>query len=377
MRNISYLIKPASSLCNLRCKYCFYENESINREKASFGVMNEETALNVINKGYQSLDGQGHISFAFQGGEPTTAGIDFFKFFVNEAKRLKPDNVDISFSIQTNGILIDDEWAKFFKKENFLVGLSIDGNKKLHNKYRVYSNNKETFDRVICAMETFKRHKVDFNALCVVTKDCAQNPKAIYESLKRLGFEYMQFIGCLDFIEVERGSLPWSLSPEDYGKFLCELFDLWYEDWEKGHYHSIRLFDDYINILLNSPYSTCATCGRCGGYFVIEANGDVYPCDFFCLDNWKVGNINFSSLDELRTSSKFEEFLAFGKDKPTKCLNCKYRRLCNGGCKNDWIKKEDQYENYYCSSFYQLFEHAYPRMRYIAEQELLARTNKY
>lgn len=374
MRMINFLIKPASSLCNLRCKYCFYVDEAANRSCASMGIMSKETATELIRSAYRQIEPGGWVSFAFQGGEPTVAGLDFFRFFVRTAEQEKPDRVHISFSIQTNGMLLTEEWAEFFHDKKFLVGISLDGFKELHDLHRVDADGNGTWKRLCNSVTLLQKHWVDINALCVVTKRCACSPRKAYETLKKLGFQYMQFIACLDPIGQDRGCMPWSLTPEDYGKFLCQLFDLWYQDWEKGQYHSIRLFDDYIHLMLgDTGASTCATCGQCGGYFVVEADGSVYPCDFFALDDWKAGQIGVQSLSEIADSQPFRRFLTWGTDKPSECKACRWRQLCNGGCKNDWITEHGNSRNYYCSSFQMLFRYAESRMLRIAKCEWEAR----
>lgn len=289
MRNVNLLIKPASSLCNLRCRYCFYADEAKNRACPSMGIMREETVELLLREAYRCVEERGAVSFAFQGGEPTLAGLDFFRRFVERARALRPPRVEISFSIQTNGTLLDEEWAAFFRQEDFLVGISLDGFPEAHNSHRVDAEGKGTWNRAVRNLALLKKHRVKVNALCVVTGQCARSPQQAYQNLKKLGFDFLQFIACLDPIGEARGGQPWSLEPEAYGRFLCRLFDLWYRDWESGQYHSIRLFDDQIRLLLGDSGSTCATCGQCGAYFVVEGDGSVYPCDFFALDEWRLG----------------------------------------------------------------------------------------
>lgn len=373
MKTVSFLIKPASSLCNLRCRYCFYADEAKNRTQASMGFMREETAELLIREAYSAVDPRGSVSFAFQGGEPTLAGLSFLRRFTEQAKELKPSGVSISFSIQTNGILLDEDWAHFFLEEDFLVGISLDGCPDLHNLYRIDAEEKNTWNRIIKNVALLQKTGVKINALCVVTGQCARSPQKVYQTLKKLGFRYMQFIACLDPIGEERGSRPWSLKPEAYGQFLCRLFDLWYRDWEAGDYHSIRLFDDYIHLLLGDGGSTCATYGQCGGYFVVEADGSLYPCDFFTLDEWQMGKLGEKSLTEIAESEIFRRFLTRGTEKPEECAACPWRILCNGGCQNDRSLAEDGIHNYYCSAFRKLFEYAGERMQKIARVELAER----
>ncbi len=373
MKRVSFLIKPASSLCNLRCRYCFYADEAQNRQQASLGVMREETAECLLREAFTAVDPRGAVSFAFQGGEPTLAGLDFFRRFTARTRELKPPGVQIDYSIQTNGTLLDAEWARFFRDEDFLVGVSLDGFPDLHNLYRVDAGGKDTWNRAAKNAALLMKAGVRVNALCVVTGPCARSPQKVYQNLKKAGFDYIQFIACLDPIGEERGGRPWSLKPAAYGKFLCELFDLWYRDWERGDYHSIRLFDDYIHLLLNEGGSACATCGQCGGYFVVEADGSVYPCDFFALDAWRLGKLGEQSIAELAESETFRRFLAWGTEKPAECAVCLWRKLCSGGCKNDWVQTSEGSHNYDCTAFRMLFEHAGERMLRIAQAEYAQR----
>ena len=365
MRFINFLIKPASSLCDCRCRYCFYEDESNKRTQKSCGIMAEAVVDALLDKAMKGIDPEGEISFAFQGGEPTLAGLDYFKHFVAKAKKRKSQGVSLHFAIQTNGLTLDSEWAKFFHEEGFLVGLSLDGTEEIHNANRMDAQGKGTYQRVKKAYELLTSYHVETNILSVVTASMASQGKEVYESLKKLGCRYLQFIACLDPIGEKRGGRPYSLTPDAYGKFLCDTFDAYYGDWKKGDYHSVRLFDDYIHILLNDGASTCATCGRCGAYFLVEADGSVYPCDFYALDAWKGGNILHQSLQEIVHSPVFVSFLEEGKKKPEECYRCHYRKLCNGGCKNDW---QDGH-NYYCFSFLRLFDYASERILEIARTE--------
>ena len=301
------------------------------------------------------------------------AGLEFFQKFVEKARALCPKDVVISFSIQTNGMLLDETWAEFFRQERFLVGISLDGFKDNHNRYRTDSKGNSTWNRVVKAVRLLQKHRVEINALCVVTGPCARSPEKVYQGLKKLGFGFIQFIACLDPIGSERGTMPFSLTPEAYGKFLCRVFDLWYEDWKQGNYHSVRLFDDYIHILLGDGASTCATCGRCGAYFVVEGDGSVYPCDFYVLDKWKMGCLGEKSLLELADSEQAKAFLSWGTDKPEECGSCRWKNICNGGCKNDWGYESEAPHNYYCKSFRTLLSHAETRLVEIVQAECAAR----
>ena len=373
MKNVNLLIKPASSLCNLRCEYCFYEDEAQNRTQRSMGVMKEELADELIRQVFEAVDPDGAVSFAFQGGEPTVAGLPYFRHFAEKVKQHRPPRVRVSFAIQTNGTLLNEDWAQFLKAEGFLVGLSVDGFREAHEAHRVDAEGNGTWKRVLTAKALLDQYAVDYNALCVVTGHCARHPEKAYGSLKNLGFRYIQFIACLDPIGHDRGQEPWSLTPERYGRFLCRVFDLWYRDWVQGNYRSIRLFEDYVHVLLGDGASTCATCGKCGSYLVLEGDGSAYPCDFFVLDHWKIGSIGEMSIADMAASEKTAAFLHWGSVKPVECAACPYGVICNGGCKNDWYTDETGSHNYFCASFRELLDHALPRLQQIARAELAAK----
>ncbi|MBQ7281629.1 MAG: radical SAM protein, partial [Spirochaetales bacterium] len=247
LSQLSFLIKPASSLCNLRCKYCFYEDESENRNQKCYGIMSAETTDRLIASAVDATCDGAMISVGFQGGEPTVAGLDYFRHFLEEEKKYPSRR--FTHSIQTNGYALDESWASFLAQNNFLVGISVDGYKDLHDLHRFTPSGEGSFDRIAYNLELLKKHKVEFNALCVVTRQCTERPHRVYNRLKAMGFEYLQFIACLDPIGAERGKQSYSLNPEDYGRFLCATFDDWYKDWKEGHFTSVRQFDDYIHIL--------------------------------------------------------------------------------------------------------------------------------
>lgn len=369
MKHVNLLIKPASSLCNLRCRYCFYADVAENRTVPNMGIMSLETAEKLIAGAFNAVDARGSINFAFQGGEPTVAGLSFFKDFVQLVdKRGKPD-IHVSYSMQTNGTHIDSDWADFFYKNNVLVGLSIDGTKDLHDLNRIDSHQSGTYNKVSKALRLLQKSNVSVNLLCVVTGSTARHPLKVYASLKKLGVTHLQFIPCLDPLEQKRAAMPFSLTPQGYGDFLCGLFDAWYHDWESGQYTSIRLFDDYVHLAMGFPSGTCSTTGRCGGYVVAEGDGSLYPCDFYVLDQWKLGSISDASLTDIAGCALATQFIDESLVKPNKCSACQWYGLCNGGCKRDWVNLEGNLENYYCSAFKQFFFHAAQRIEYIAQVE--------
>jgi uncharacterized protein len=370
MNAINLLIKPASGYCNMRCRYCFYHDEGNNRSRNNTMIMTGDTAGKLIASALEAASDAG-VTFAFQGGEPTLAGLDFFVFFTQEVKRQNKKNVPVSYAIQTNGLELDENWVKLFLDNHFLVGISTDGSMALHDELRPDNKGNGTWKRVTDNLKMLLDAGVDVNLLCVVSRQCADDPEGVYRNLRNLGVRYLQFIPCLDPIKEKRGSMDYSLLPSQYGDFLCRTFDLWYRDWIYGDYTSIRLFEDYVHLLMGLPSSTCATSGSCGSYLVVEGDGTAYPCDFYCLDEWELGNINTSGVDELLGAVKEKEFLEEGLNIPEPCLECEYRAICSGGCKRDWEILEDGTKvNYFCESFKALFKHALPGMKEIALEEM-------
>lgn len=374
MKAISLLIKPASSLCNMRCRYCFYADVAQLRSVKSYGLMSLEVAEQIVRSAFACAERGGSIMFAFQGGEPTLAGLPFFHAFLELEQRYRKPGVSVRHSIQTNGYLLDDAWARFFAENGFLVGLSVDSSRELHDKYRLDSSGEGTWQTVTRALRALQRQKAEYNLLCVVTRDCARRAQTAYRALQKLGGAYLQFIPCLDGLEAERGEEGYSLTPELYGKFLCSLFDAWYLDWKKGTYTSIRLFDDYVHLMMGQSSGSCATSGQCGSYLVVEADGSLYPCDFYVLDEWCLGMVSRCSLEEASRSQRALEFLAEGQRRPTSCGTCRWLDICWGGCKRDWQRQNGQCQNYFCAAFQRFFAYAYPRLQEIAAAELRAQS---
>ena len=369
MKNLNFLIKPASSLCNMRCRYCFYADEAAMRSFASAGKMTDETADALLRQAFGNAERGGQVTFSFQGGEPTVAGLDFFRRFMARAAESCPPGVRVNYALQTNGLVIDDEWAEFLAQNHVLVGVSIDGTRDIHDGARLDAAGKGTWARVTAALKTLQKHGAEVNVLCVVTRAAARSPQKIYEALKKLGVRHLQFIACLDPLEADRGLQPWSLTPQAYGRFLCGLFDIYYRDWQQGDYTSIRLFDDYVHLAMGLPSGTCATSGSCGAYFVIEGDGSVYPCDFYALDTWKLGTIGQQSLSEIASCERAQTFLSQGERKPDACAACQWFRLCQGGCKRDWGVQDGRLENYFCPAFQAFFAHAGDRIQEMADAE--------
>jgi uncharacterized protein len=354
--SISILIKPASSLCNLSCKYCFYKDVAINRESYSNGIMTETTVDNIIKKALTPSNKV--VSFAFQGGEPTLAGLSYFQSFVKKVKENNIYNSTIRYSIQTNGYTVDEAWAEFFKDNDFLVGISIDGPKDINDELRTFQGFKGTFNRVLKSTNILKEYNVPFNILCVLTAFNAKHINKVYNFYKKQGFSYLQFIPCLEPLGSEESTDKYSLQNNDYTHALNTLFKLYKNDYFNGNYTSIRLFDNYIQMLLGEAPENCGVAGICSCYFVVESNGDTYPCDFYSIDKYKLGNINENTFFEMRETDIAINFIEESKNLDSKCLNCKHFRLCRGGCKRyrTSIGTKDVPFNYFCESYYNFFE---------------------
>ena len=365
MPSINVLIKPASGACNLRCKYCFYADETAHREVANYGFMSEETIEKVIERAFEAADRS--VTFGFQGGEPTLCGLDFFKKVVALQKQYAKKGVAVSNAIQTNGMLIDDEWAAFLAENKFLTGLSIDGHMDNHDLNRVDAQGRGSFARVMQAADTLTRHQAEFNVLTVVTAESARKIRRIYSFFRKNNLLWQQYIPCLDPLGEERGHTPYALTPALYASFLKTLFDLWYEDICAGRFIYIRYFENLLGMLIGHPPESCGLSGRCALQFVVEADGGVYPCDFYVLDQHKMGNVYDHSLMEMAESKSAQEFLA-APYVHEKCRNCRFFGICRGGCRRDRDLGGEIDLNYFCPAYEEFFEYALPRLMNLARQ---------
>lgn len=364
MNYLHIMIKPASGICNMCCKYCFYADETSKRAISSYGMMSDETLAVVIEKALEAA--KKHCTIAFQGGEPTLAGLDFFKKAVEYSKRLNVNRCKINFTIQTNGLMIDREWCEFFATNKFLVGVSLDGPKVLHDKYRVDIQGKGTYRRVFRAIQLLQSYHVDVNILTVITGDTCQNFGKTYGFFKRNGFTYQQYIPCLDPLGEERGQKVWSLTPSCYEVYLKTAFDYWYQEAVKGNKIYNRYFDNLLLLLDRQAPESCGMSGVCGCQYVIEADGSLYPCDFYMLDEYRLGNLKTDSFEELDNRRRKIQFVDKSAIMHEDCRQCCWHPLCYGGCRRD----RDYYEeglgkNYYCDAYRTFFEYAYRRLEHL------------
>lgn len=345
------MIKPASSNCNLRCKYCFYNSLSECREMPSHGIMSEDTLRAVLQKAF-AFAGDDRVMLSFQGGEPLLAGKDFFVNFQNLILELNTRHCPVDIGIQTNGTLIDEEWCLIFRKGNYLVGLSLDGDKK-SNELRVDANGEQTFDRVLANAKLMQRFGLQFNVLIVLTKLVSERINEVYNFFKNQGFKYLQFIPMLKPLRYDpdgkvifkpdyvtpfpSAKENFSLSAKDYENFLTKCFSLYTRDFIDGKYVSIRQFDNFVRLAHFQHAEQCGMEGHCCHQFVIEGDGMVYPCDFFCLDEYAMGNINETDFFALAKHPIAQKFIKESLIIEDKCKKCIYFRLCRGGCKREKI----------------------------------------
>lgn len=368
MPALQLLIKPASGLCNMRCEYCFYCDIANKRKTPSYGIMGIDTLEKVIKKALDYADYR--CGFVFQGGEPTLAGLDFFENVIRFQKEYNHKEVRIQNSLQTNGYAVDEKWCRFLKENQFLVGLSVDGIKATHDIYRKTAEGEDTFLKVMDTASQFDRAGVEYNILTVVNRRTAGKVRKIYEFYKKRGFSYQQYITCLDPVFEEQGGKEYSLTPQVYGDFLKELFDLWYIDLQWGRQPYIRQFENYVAILLGYQPESCEQRGTCGVQYVVEADGEVYPCDFYVLDNYKLGNLRTCGFSEIDGKREADGFIRSSFHHDDECKKCAYFSLCRGGCarQRTELPGGSGRRNYFCLSYKMFFEHSMDRLNDIVRK---------
>ncbi len=329
MGNVSVMVKPASSACNLRCRYCFYADVAASREVAGHGVMKTETAELLAQRVAEACGFTGDAYISFQGGEPTVAGLDWFQRFA--ALMDAYPSITPHWSIQTNATLLDEAWCAFLAERNFLVGVSLDGPRANMDHFRFDATSEGAYARVIRGIELLEKAGVEFNILTVVTRQLAQKPKQLMQFYLQHDFADVQLIPCLPPLDGSDDGM--SLRPQDYRSFYLGFFRAWKKAFESKRLIRVNLFENLLGMLEGyAPYQ-CGMLGRCTVQYVIESNGDVYPCDFYCLDQYRLGNLADASLHELSTSSGAQAFLDEQDCRRGPCATCRFARICNGGCR--------------------------------------------
>lgn len=371
------MAKPTGSVCNIDCTYCFYlEKEALYPERNTRWQMSDETLERYICQHIDAQSGD-NVTFAWQGGEPTMMGLAFFRRVIALCDKYA-NGKKITHALQTNGILLDDAWARFFAEHHFLIGLSIDGPAPLHNQYRVNRAGKGTHDRVMAAMSLLKAHHVEFNTLTVVGKHNVEHALEVYEFLVAAGSRYIQFIPLVERLSNDASSAlqlvlpgesaarlaPWTVPSWQFGDFLCQIFDLWVRrDVERV---SVQMFDVAMAAWTGQPPVLCVHSATCGHAFALESNGDLYNCDHFVYPEHKLGNIHQQTIHELNHS---EQAIAFGQTKEARltadCRRCEFRPVCHGGCpKHRFAVSPGGHpgHNYLCAGYKHFFKHITPYM---------------
>ena len=361
-KGLQVLLKPASSACNLRCRYCFYTDEAQKRGTADFGKMPEPVWRAVVEKALAAAD---DCTFAFQGGEPTLAGLPFYRAFTAYVQAKKAPSQRVFYTLQTNGTLLNGEWLSFFKAHDFYVGVSLDGPRGLHDRMRPDREGRGSFSAAFAAMRQMQAERIPFAVLCVLTEENARRIGSVYRFFCEKGFLAQQYLPCMPPLGEAGG-----LSEKTYGECLCELFDLWFADFQRGLAPHIRQFDDYLSILRGGEPEACAMYGCCLMQNVIEADGSVYPCDFYALDDFYMGNIletDFTALLQPALNGA-GPFFAQAQRRGAACPQCPYYALCRGGCRRDCAGEGEAARNRYCNAYQTFFEYALPLLAFAAQR---------
>ena len=367
------MAKPTGSACNLDCDYCFFLKKEKLYPGSSFRMSDEvhESYLRQLLEAHQVSQ----VTVAWQGGEPTLMGIDFYRRSVELQKKYAKPGTRIENTFQTNGILLNDEWCQFFHENNFLIGLSVDGPKELHDFYRKDKGGHGTFERVVRAAQLLQKHKVEFNILCTVNRKNADHPLEVYRFFRdELGAHYIQFIPIVER-DNETGYQEGnkvtdrSVQPEQFGRFLIEIFDEWVKK-DVGNTFVLN-FDGALAGWLGMAGTVCIFGPTCGLGMALEHNGDLYSCDHFVEPDYYLGNILKTSMIDLVGSEKQRRFGQDKKDSlPRYCRECEVLHIWNGECpKNRFLETPDGEPglNYLCAGYKAFFKHADKPMRVMAD----------
>ena len=364
------MIKPIGSLCNLGCHYCYYLDKA-----EIYGGKQPRMTLEMLEKltrEYIAANDVPEVTFNWHGGEPLLMGLDFYRTAVDFQQKYA-DGKKIHNTIQTNATLINREWAEFFRRNDFLVGVSLDGPADIHNKYRKDKGGQPSFDKVMAGLNILRQIGVEFNTMSTINKSSEGRGLEVYQFLKSIGSRYMQFMPVVEHIksklivdprEPDARIAPWSVSSQGFGKFMCDIFDYWVRH-DVGQYF-VNLFDATLAGYCGAQPGTCAYAATCGGNTVIEHNGDVYPCDHFVYSKYLIGNIADRSLREMAMS---EEQYRFGLEKrnnlPAKCFSCRYGNICHGECPKHRFSRTENGDtglSALCGGYKMFYEHTEPYM---------------
>lgn len=368
------MAKPAGAMCNMACTYCYYlEKKDLYADDPK--MVMSDAMLELYTKRYLEAQTMGVVNFTWHGGEALLRPLSFYKRAM-ELQQKYAGGREIMNCLQTNGTLLDDEWCRFLRDNNWLVGVSIDGPQEFHDEYRRNRGGKPSFLNVMRGIRLLQKHGVEWNAMAVINDYNADYPLEFYQFFKYLGCHYIQFTPIVERLTPEhrlaavrdRGELaPFSVSPEQWGEFLCTLFDEWVKT-DVGTYY-IQLFDATLANWAGVEPGVCTMAPQCGHAGVMEYNGDVYSCDHFVFPDYKLGNIRDSSFIEMMGSDRQLRFGASKRDSlPRQCRQCRWLFACNGECpKNRFATTADGEPglNYLCAGYKKFFEHVAPYMDFM------------
>ena len=363
MQPFTLLIKPSGSDCNIDCRYCFYKDRALDFGRGKQRMSDE--VLTKLVKDYMTLDFP-VVGFAWQGGEPTLMGVNFFQKAVQLQKSCGSSGQEVSNTLQTNGVLLDENWCRFLHENKFLLGISIDGPKEFHDEYRLDHSASGTFDRVMKGIQNCKKYQVEFSALVLLNNKNVEHPQTLFNFLIENELTYLQFIPCVETDPATSKIADFSITQKQYGDFLCRLFDLWFEYGPEKL--NIREFDSLITYYVMGKHTICAYSKQCAGFVVIEHNGDAFCCEFFVEPKWRLGNILQTPLEKLAASSIKRTFARDKQNLCNKCLLCSHLDICRGGCMKDRVRlsTDTSGQNYFCESYKQFFDHTTPRFMQLA-----------
>jgi uncharacterized protein len=363
------MAKPTGSRCNLACRYCFYLPKAALYPRGHLSMTDDvlETYISQLIESHHAPE----VTVAWQGGEPTLMGLDFFRKAIEFQKKYLPSGMKLQNTIQTNGTLLDEEWCSFLKKHNFLVGISIDGPRSLHDVYRVDRTGKGTFDQVMHGLSLLKEYGVEFNILAAIHAATGNYPLEVYRFLRdEAKARFIQFIPIVGQKEGSQEVTEWSVEPRQFGTFLIEIFD----EWVRHDVGSVFIqhFESALAQWYGVPQGVCVFAPTCGTAMILEHNGDIYSCDHFVEPSHLLGNIMNSPLPEIVGQERQRQF---GKAKranlPSYCRRCPVLFACNGGCPKNRFMCTPEGEsglNYLCPGYRMYYSHIADAMRFMANE---------
>jgi uncharacterized protein len=373
MRPFSLLIKPASADCNLRCDYCFYLKKCHLYPDSKRHRMPDEVLQQLV-KGYMATS-QPTYSFAWQGGEPTLMGVEFFRKVTALQEKYGHSGAVVANGLQTNATLIDDELAQHLADYRFLLGCSLDGPAEIHDRYRLTTGGKPSHEKVLKGIDRLNRHGVEFNILVLVSRANVRRAAEVYHYLIGQGFYYHQYIPCVEF-DADGNLMPFAIDGNGWGEFLCNIFDEWYpRDIQRV---SVRHFDAILQKMVDGTANMCTIGRNCCQYFVVEYNGDIYPCDFFVEKSLKLGNVMDITWDEALASKTYKDFGALKTQWNPVCRSCDCLNYCSGDCLKNrmYAGKPPQHLSMLCAGWQQFIRHTRRQFHEIVENFNAQQQNK-